>query len=183
MTQLSSSARGPDRPLRGRWGLKIAVAVVIALLGNIVWLIREAQDGNGDRMARLKALERRANPFMLRFAGTLPWGLARLEHLGRRSGRTYVTPLLAEPVRSGFMIAMPYGSGADWSQNLTAAGGGVLQHHGVRYSVSHPRVISTGDARAEMPALLRVLTWLLGIRNVMRVEASPALATEIPATA
>jgi hypothetical protein len=35
---------------------------------------------------------------------------AILRHVGRRSGRSYATPVVAHPVDDGFLIALPYGA-------------------------------------------------------------------------
>ena len=63
------------------------------------------------------------NPLMLRvadrFHGTYP---AVVHHVGRRSGRRYRTPVVAQPIRGGFVIPLPYGTDTDWCRNVRAAG-------------------------------------------------------------
>jgi hypothetical protein len=39
---------------------------------------------------------------------------ALLTHEGRRSGKTYQTPLGAQPYGDGFVVSLPYGSHTDW---------------------------------------------------------------------
>jgi len=39
-------------------------------------------------------------------------------HVGRRSGRTYATPLVVAYVPGGFVIELTYGPDADWYRNI-----------------------------------------------------------------
>jgi deazaflavin-dependent oxidoreductase (nitroreductase family) len=78
---------------------------------------------------------------MLRLAGRRHWYAARLEHVGRRSGRAYATPLVARPVPGGFALPLAYGRDVDWRLNLLAAGGGALTVDGTRYAVTAPRTV------------------------------------------
>ncbi|GAB1511362.1 PNPOx family protein [Actinophytocola sp. KF-1] len=41
-----------------------------------------------------------------------------LTHVGRRSGRTYRTPLDAHPVEGGYVFVLVYGPGSDWARNV-----------------------------------------------------------------
>jgi hypothetical protein len=91
-----------------------------------------------------------------------------------------VTPLLAEPVHEGFIMALPYGKDADWARNLLHAGEGVLQHHGVRYRVGNPRFVSAGDAPPETPLHLRGIAAALGLPAYLRVDVLPSLTAEVP---
>ncbi|GGM86972.1 hypothetical protein GCM10009721_09800 [Terrabacter tumescens] len=47
-----------------------------------------------------------------------------LEHVGRRSGRTYRVPIMAFDRGDAVTVALTYGSGVDWLANLRSAGGG-----------------------------------------------------------
>ncbi len=67
-----------------------------------------------------------------------------LTHVGRSSGRTYVTPLDAHPVDGGYLFILVYGSKSDWVQNILAAGLATLSRDGKSFELSNPRVIS-GD--------------------------------------
>ena len=68
---------------------------------------------------------KRGNRYLCKIAGTrlgmLDFNLSALHHVGRRSGRTYVTPLSAYPLGDGFVlvVAYPY---VDWCENVLAAG-------------------------------------------------------------
>lgn len=66
--------------------------------------------------------QRVINPFMARMAGSKYWYTALLRHTGRRSGKSYATPLMAMRVFDGFLIALPYGTNVDWLRNVQVAG-------------------------------------------------------------
>jgi deazaflavin-dependent oxidoreductase (nitroreductase family) len=169
---------------RWRPWVKIAVAVTIAGVANVILLVREAEQGNAQRLALLKSLESRlANPVFLRLAGSRPWGISRFEHRGRRSGALYATPLWALPSNGGFVLAMPYGAESDWVKNLLARGEADLVRNDVRYRVDQPRVVPVAATGATLPLRMRALTSLLDIQNVMRVDiAPPGSATPRPTT-
>jgi deazaflavin-dependent oxidoreductase (nitroreductase family) len=113
------------------------------------------------------------NPLMLRLAGRRHWYAAALHHVGRRSGHTYTTPVVAEPVTGGFVVPLPYGTDVDWLRNLRAAGFATIEVHGERYAVGAPRVI---DAAAALPMVrpARRRVWRrLHIEHYLLVETQP----------
>jgi deazaflavin-dependent oxidoreductase (nitroreductase family) len=59
------------------------------------------------------------NPLMGLLAGNGPFVV--IEHVGRRSGRTYRTPLMAFRHGATVTIALTYGRDIDWLKNITAA--------------------------------------------------------------
>jgi deazaflavin-dependent oxidoreductase (nitroreductase family) len=54
-------------------------------------------------------------------AGVGPLALVR--HTGRRSGRTFETPLILARVPEGFIAELTYGPTVNWYRNVIAAGG------------------------------------------------------------
>mgnify|MGYP001825776081 CR=1 FL=1 len=64
-----------------------------------------------------------------------------LTHVGRSSGKTYVTPLDAHPVDGGYMFILVYGSKSDWVQNILASGEAILQKDGDTVALAKPRVV------------------------------------------
>ncbi|MEO6794534.1 MAG: nitroreductase family deazaflavin-dependent oxidoreductase [Mycobacterium sp.] len=85
------------------------------------------------------------NPIQRLWAGWLPtFGI--LEHVGRRSGKPYRTPLSVFSTDNGVAILLTYGPDRDWLKNITAAGGGKLRRYGRTFTVSEPRVVSRADA-------------------------------------
>ncbi|ACC41822.1 MULTISPECIES: nitroreductase family deazaflavin-dependent oxidoreductase [Mycobacterium ulcerans group] len=87
-----------------------------------------------------------------------PWapGWAVVVHRGRKSGRTFRTPLWAFHRRNGFVIALTYGTSSDWVKNVLAAGGCELETRRRRYQLGDPVVFRDEDA-TDMPAFIRFM--------------------------
>lgn len=87
-----------------------------------------------------------------------PWapGWAIVVHRGRKSGRTFRTPLWAFRRHNGFVIALTYGPETDWVRNVLAAGGCELQTRRRRYQLGAPVVFRDEDA-TDMPAFIRFM--------------------------
>jgi deazaflavin-dependent oxidoreductase (nitroreductase family) len=64
-----------------------------------------------------------------------PFSLIR--HVGRKSGRTYETPVILVQVPEGFIAELTYGENVNWYRNIVAAGGCVVVHHRREYRVTH----------------------------------------------
>jgi len=122
----------------------------------------------------LAAFNRRVtNPIQRRWAGRIP-GYAIIEHTGRRSGRTYRTPVLCveqQDLRggAGFAFLVGYGLGSDWVRNLLAADGGTVVHRGRRYRVRDVRLVPAPAGRALLPRPLQLVTRLAREGNVLTV--------------
>jgi deazaflavin-dependent oxidoreductase (nitroreductase family) len=90
------------------------------------------------------------NPLMVQLAGRKHWYAAAIKHTGRRSGKQYTTPVVAERIADGFVIPLPYGTDVDWLQNVRAAGRATISSQGEDYEVVQPEII---DAAAALPML------------------------------
>jgi deazaflavin-dependent oxidoreductase (nitroreductase family) len=128
--------------------------------------------------ALLRAGTRRLNPLMLSLAGSrrLPM-LAVIYHRGRRSGRSYTTPLAARPTADGFVIPLTFGEQADWFRNVQAAGGCIVRWKGVNYPLIEPEVVDFATVRASFYPAERVLIPVIGIEHFVRLRHSPANAS------
>jgi deazaflavin-dependent oxidoreductase (nitroreductase family) len=73
---------------------------------------------------------------------------AVVEHRGRRSGRSYATPVAARRIDGGFVISLAFGAQVDWYRNLFAAGGGTLSWRGKAYEVTRPERVDAESALA-----------------------------------
>lgn len=82
------------------------------------------------------------------FAGWMPM-MGILEHVGRRSGKVYRTPLMVFSTDEGVAILLTYGPDRDWLKNITAAGGGRMKRRGKTLFVTDPRVV-TADAAGQL---------------------------------
>lgn len=111
------------------------------------------------------------NPIQRLWAGRLP-GFGIVEHVGRRSGTVYRTPVNVFEVPDGFVVAVNYGVESDWVQNLLAAGQGHVVHRGRRVRVEQPTMVRGNEALALLPPVPRFLVARLGVREVLTVAVT-----------
>jgi deazaflavin-dependent oxidoreductase (nitroreductase family) len=110
--------------------------------------------GFADRLARSN--RRVTNRVVGPLSGRVPmWSL--VEHVGRRTGTPYRTPVTMFSTPDGVAILLPYGENRDWVKNLTAAGGGRVTMNGRTFEVTDPRIVPTGEAVALLRAPWRRL--------------------------
>lgn len=107
------------------------------------------------------------NRRQLRTAGQAGVTSAVVVHVGRRSGRTYRTPVGAFPTPGGFAVGLPYGPGTDWVKNLLAAGGGTVEHDGRIVVVDRPEVVTRTAAAAHFGRGERLVQRLYGVDDVL----------------
>ncbi len=89
------------------------------------------------------------NPVQRLWAGWLP-PFAIIEHVGRRSGKQYRTPVNVFSAtvdgKPGVAILLTYGPDRDWLKNLDAAGGGRMRRNGKSFDVADPQVVTKAEA-------------------------------------
>jgi deazaflavin-dependent oxidoreductase (nitroreductase family) len=96
------------------------------------------------------------NPIQRLWAGYLPtFGI--LEHVGRKSGKTFRTPLTVFSTADGVAILLTYGPNRDWLKNITAAGGGRIKRHGRTFAVSDPQVVTRDEAAGHIIGATRFM--------------------------
>ena len=94
-------------------------------------------------------------------------GLGLVVHRGRRSGRTYQTPVNTFPTEDGFIIALTYGAdNTDWVKNVQAAGGCELRTRGRVLQVDSPRVYHD-ETRRGIRAPHRYVLRLIGVADFL----------------
>jgi deazaflavin-dependent oxidoreductase (nitroreductase family) len=89
------------------------------------------------------------NPIQRLWADRIP-AHGILEHVGRRSGMSYRTPLMVFSAdiggQPGVAVMLTYGPNRDWLKNITAAGGGRMRRYGKTFGVADPQVVSKAEA-------------------------------------
>jgi len=100
-------------------------------------------------------------------AGRLP-GFGIITHRGRRSGRTYRTPVNVFRRPRGFVVALTYGRG-DWVKNVLAAGQAQVRARGRTHNLSNPRVLRD-PARLGLPAPVRGILGLLNVDEFLWLD-------------
>jgi deazaflavin-dependent oxidoreductase (nitroreductase family) len=121
--------------------------------------------------------KRVTNPLMRILAGRRHRYASVIRHVGRRSGKEYSTPVVAEPVEDGFIIPLPYGEGVDWLKNVIAAGKAAIKTKGVSYIVVEPEVIGAEVAFPLLPPRVRRTWHLVGIERFLKVKRLSEEAT------
>jgi deazaflavin-dependent oxidoreductase (nitroreductase family) len=104
-----------------------------------------------------------------------PWapGLGVVVHRGRRSGRSYQTPVNVFREPGGYVFALTYGPDTDWVRNVLAAGGCELRTHGRVVALTEPRLYRDETRRAIRPAERQVLR-LLGVADFLSLKVAPS---------
>jgi deazaflavin-dependent oxidoreductase (nitroreductase family) len=126
--------------------------------------------------------KRFTNKLTSKVAGYLP-GFAIVSHVGRRSGRTYRTPVNAFRTDSEYIIALTYGAESDWVRNVLAAGWCELQTRGRRVRVFDPR-INTDRSKGWAPLPVKLTLGLINAPQYMKLSlerASPDSTTNATA--
>lgn len=110
------------------------------------------------------------NPAMLQLAGRKHWYAGVIRHTGRRSRKSYVTPVVADRVTDGFIVPLPYGTGVDWLSNVLAAGEATVTVGGQTYDVVEPEVIDAAVALPQLSERRRRAYARFGIDNFVKVR-------------
>ncbi len=83
-------------------------------------------------------------------------GFAIVTHVGRRSGRTYRTPVNVFRDADRYVFALTYGRDADWVHNVLDAGRCEIRTRGRTVRLERPEVF-TDEARSCVPPPVRVV--------------------------
>ena len=118
------------------------------------------------RLARFnrRVTNRVADPLARRMPG-----LGVVVHTGRRSGRSYRTPVNAFRTQDGYVIALTYGADSDWPKNVLAAGGCTLLTRGAAVPLTDPQLVRTADHRS-IPAPVRLVLRLLQVSDYVELR-------------
>jgi len=128
------------------------------------------------------------NPLIVKLAGRRHFHMAaQIRHAGRRSGRTYTTPVSARRSGDTVVIALTFGNQSDWSRNVRSAAGATIRIDGEDYDVTQPQVMSRQEARPLVQAAFsptdRAGFRMLGIKQVMILRVVSAGHLPGPAAA
>lgn len=115
------------------------------------------------------------NPVTLRLAGRplVPYGLVR--HEGRRSGRTYDTPVLVGTAGDRLLIPLLYGPDVDWAWNVRAADGCTVAWQGTAYRATSPELVDLDAGRAAFPGWSHRLVAAAGAERYLRLDRGEAV--------
>jgi deazaflavin-dependent oxidoreductase (nitroreductase family) len=113
------------------------------------------------------------NPVMLRLAGKRYWYASVIEHTGRRSGKTYSTPIVADRVGDDILVPLPYGTQVDWVRNVLTAGRATVVRKGETFAVGSPELIDSTQALPLLPRDRRRTFERVSIGHFLRLQIAP----------
>ncbi len=153
---------------------RVLAATGLALLALVAgWLVGMRDKGSPVVRAQRRFNRDHLNPRQVGTAGAPGSETALVRHTGRRSGRSYATPVGAVATDDGFAIGMVYGHGTDWVQNLLAGGQAVLVHDGTEHPVAAVELVDLDRvADAYTTGQLRTMR-LFGVREALLVRTRP----------
>jgi len=101
--------------------------------------------------------------------GSVYFNLAVLKHVGRKSGREYVTYLSAYPLGDGFVLTLAYPH-TDWCSNIMACGTCTLTLKGQEYELERPELIPMSEAWAAYPPITKLFALAGGEQQCLWVH-------------
>ena len=126
----------------------------------------------GASNTRMRSLRR----FTARFVNPVtrlvaPWlpGFAVVVHVGRRSRRSYRTPMNAFRRGDHYYFALTYGSDVDWLKNVMAAGECEIETVRRRVCLVEPELIRDRELRF-LPLPARLIERWNGVGEVLRMR-------------
>ncbi len=100
----------------------------------------------------LRLIPRRWSPFTI------------VHHVGRRSARSYTTPLATFRTPTGFVLTPTYGPEADWVKNLLASQQFEIDRRGKMLVLWKPQLVGRDEVWPSLPFVVRAAMVLLHVR-------------------
>jgi deazaflavin-dependent oxidoreductase (nitroreductase family) len=143
--------------------LMLAGGITAGVMAVLEWRRgRRAGEVPFDRVR--KAMNDHVNPLLMEHGlmGGRHSEIACIEHVGRKTGQTHVTPVHPTFVEDRVWIPLPYGKASQWAKNVIAAGHCRLQLHGTMYELDEPQIVPASDD-PKLPQMAARLAGWLGI--------------------
>jgi deazaflavin-dependent oxidoreductase (nitroreductase family) len=157
----------------------LQVVIGVAAVSGVLWLGFAVSFRTKFRPVQnaIRRMNRRIlNPRQLRTAGQPGAWTSVVHHVGRTSGTSYQTPVVAVPTTDRFVIALPYGSSADWVRNVLAAGTASITHEGLTIRVTGPELMPADDANRLFAAKEQRMHRLYGVDDFLVLTRAAQLA-------
>ena len=124
----------------------------------------------GPIQSGLRQLTKITRPLAMHSAGKQGSGTSVVCHIGRKTGKSYKTPVVAVDHDGTVYIALPYGEGTDWLKNVLAKGTATVVSGGDRYDIDRPEVIPMADATGFFGAKEQRLHRRFGVNSCLRAH-------------
>lgn len=112
------------------------------------------------------------NRFTLALAENGKGPFSIIIHIGRHTGRTYRTPVLASYSDDTMIIPLSYGENVDWLRNILARGSCEVFRGGKKTAAVEPEVIDAVVALAALPENRRALFERFKLEKFLRMRLS-----------
>ncbi len=125
----------------------LVIGGAIGLAANRVW--KELQKPAPDQFPWLRArMNDTVNPWLMEhnIPGSATAEIACLEHVGRKSGTTYFTPVHPTIRDAEVLIPAPLGVGSQWARNILEAGRARLQFKELLHELDRPELVTVAEA-------------------------------------
>lgn len=115
------------------------------------------------------------NPVVATLAGRRHFPMAaQFHHVGRHTGKPYVTSVGASVQGAAVLIPLTFGNRSDWTRNVRAAGQCTLRLNGKVYQAVTPEFIDAAHAapliRGAFGPMQRLAFRLLGIQQFIQLQ-------------
>ena len=141
-------------------------------VAQLTFILLDRMKNNRPAYDRRSFNKRYLNPWILRFAGRGPLPQGVINHVGRKSGRAYATPIAAIAIPNGFIIGLPYGANVDWCRNILAAGSCTMQWHGTTYNLVKPQLVEAATIAPSLSPIHQLALRILKVEQVLKLELS-----------
>ena len=135
-------------------------------------MVNQPSGMKGPLQAGLRKLTQMTRPLALRSAGSAQSTNSVVRHVGRRSGTTYRTPVVAVEHEGSFYIALPYGERTDWAKNVLASGTAEVSTGGQTCTVDRPEIVPMAEATRFFGPKEQRLHRRFNVETAMRVHRS-----------
>jgi deazaflavin-dependent oxidoreductase (nitroreductase family) len=124
------------------------------------------------------------NPLVGKLAGRRHFPMAaQIHHVGRRTGTSYLTSVVARLNGSVVLIPLTFGTQSDWARNVYAAGHCSVRVNGITLRAARPRLLAAADVaplvHGSFQPVERLMFKVLGIKQFMCLDIAP-LTKEVP---
>lgn len=118
------------------------------------------------------------NPPVLRAAARGETPYAIVNHIGRRSGAAYRTPVDAQRTPEGVLITLPYGPITDWCRNVLASGRCTLVLDREELTLAEPQILPASLAERQVSAVVARRWHRQGIAHYLSLKRVPRVEPE-----
>jgi deazaflavin-dependent oxidoreductase (nitroreductase family) len=120
-----------------------------------------------------KVLKHTLNRLTVRAAKGKGGPFALVRHVGRKSGKSYETPIIVQPTSGGLVIELTYGDQVDWYRNVRAAGGCRILLHGTEWVITGFEPMDATAGRAAFTPAQQLILRILRRKHFVKFVGAP----------